>query len=110
MQFSIMKLIKLFIVFFVVLFSLNNIKAQNIIPKSNPPVLVTDMAGVLSPEEKQALENKLVAIDDASSNQIAVVILSTLEDYPIEEYANKLFREWGIGNKKSRNGVLLLIG
>ncbi len=109
MQLSTMKLTKLFIVFFVALFSLNNIKAQNVIPKSNPPVLVTDMAGVLSTEEKQALENKLVAIDDASSNQIAVVILPTLEDYPIEEYANKLFREWGIGNKKSRNGVLLLI-
>lgn len=109
MQVSTMKLTKLFIVFFVALFSLNNIAAQNIIPKANPPVLVTDMAGVLSPEEKQALENKLVAIDDASSNQIAVVILPTLDGNPIEEYAIKLFREWGIGNKKSRNGVLLLM-
>lgn len=109
MQVSTMKLTKLFIVFIMALFSLNNIKAQNVIAKANPPVLVTDMAGVLSPEEKQVLENKLVAIDDSSSNQIAVVILPTLDGYPIEEYANKLFREWGIGNKKTRNGVLLLI-
>lgn len=109
MQPSTMKLTKLFIVFFVALFSLNKIKAQNVIAKANPPVLVTDMAGVLSAEEIQVLENKLVAIDDSSSNQIAVVILPTLDGYPIEEYANKLFREWGIGNKKSRNGVLLLI-
>ena len=104
-----MKLTKLFIVFIITLFSYTNAASQNIIERSNPPVLVTDLAGKLSPEQKKALEDKLVAIDDASSNQIAVVILPTLEGNPIEEYATKLFREWGIGNKKSRNGVLLLI-
>jgi uncharacterized protein len=83
--------------------------AQNIIAKSNPPNLVTDVAGVLTPEQKQALENKLVAIDDSSSNQIAVVIIPSLDGYPKEEYATKLFRDWGIGNKKTNNGVLLLI-
>ena len=104
-----MKLTKLFIVFIIAVFSFTNAVAQNVIEKPNPPVLVTDLAGVLSPEQKQALENKLVAIDDSSSNQIAVVILPTLDGNPIEEYATKLFRTWGIGNKKSRNGVLLLI-
>jgi uncharacterized protein len=104
-----MRFTKLFIVFIVAIFSLTSVKAQNVIPKPNPPVLVTDLAGVLSPEEKQALENKLVAIDDSSSNQIAVVILPTLDGNPIEEYATKLFREWGIGNKKTNNGILLLI-
>ena len=87
----------------------NNSFAQNIIAKPNPPTLVTDVAGVLSPEQKQALENKLVAIDDSSSNQIAVVIIPSLDGYPKEEYATKLFRDWGIGNKKTNNGVLLLI-
>ena len=87
----------------------NNSFAQNIIAKPNPPTLVTDVAGVLTPEQKQALENKLVAIDDSSSNQIAVVIIPSLDGYPKEEYATKLFRDWGIGNKKTNNGVLLLI-
>jgi len=104
-----MKLTKLFIVFIIALFSFTNAVAQNVIEKPNPPVLVTDLAGVLSPEQKQALENKLVAIDDSSSNQIAVVILPTLDGNPIEEYATKLFRTWGIGNKKTNNGILLLI-
>ena len=87
----------------------NNSYAQNIIAKPNPPTLVTDVAGVLTPEQKQALENKLVGIDDSSSNQIAVVIIPSLDGYPKEEYATKLFRAWGIGNKKTNNGVLLLI-
>jgi uncharacterized protein len=104
-----MKLTKLFIVFIIAVFSFTNAVAQNVIEKPNPPVLVTDLAGVLSPEQKQALENKLVAIDDSSSNQIAVVILPTLDGNPIEEYATKLFRTWGIGNKKTNNGILLLI-
>ena len=104
-----MKLTKLFIAFAFAFFSLTNVHAQNVIEKPNPPVLVTDLAGVLSPEQKQALEYKLVAIDDSSSNQIAVVILPTLDGNPIEEYATKLFRTWGIGNKKTNNGILLLI-
>jgi len=86
----------------------NNALAQNIIAKPNPATLVTDVAGVLTPEQKQALENKLVAIDDSSSNQIAVVIIPSLDGYPKEEYATKLFREWGIGGKKN-NGILLLV-
>ena len=86
----------------------NNSFAQNIIAKPSPATLVTDVAGVLTPEQKQALENKLVAIDDSSSNQIAVVILPSLDGYPKEEYATKLFRAWGIGGKKN-NGILLLI-
>jgi uncharacterized protein len=83
--------------------------AQQIIAKPNPATLVTDLAGVLTAEQKQALENKLVAIDDSSSNQIAVVIIPSLDGYPKEEYATKLFRDWGIGNKKTNNGILLLI-
>lgn len=95
---------------FILLFSLNLVwaGAQHILPKPNPPRLVNDVAGVLSPEQVAILEQKLVALDDSTSNQIAVVLIKTLNDYPIEEYANKLFREWGIGNKKTNNGVLIL--
>ena len=102
-----MNLIKLIIVF--TFFSLTQMYGQNVISRPTPPTLVTDVAGILSPEQKQALESKLKAVDDSSSNQIAVVILPSLDGYPIEEYATKLFRQWGIGNKKTNNGILLLI-
>lgn len=104
-----MKIIKIFLFLFVGFFSFKVSYAQNVLAKPSNPTLVTDVAGILSPQEKQALENKLVAIDDSSSNQIAVVILPTLDGNPIEEYATKLFRTWGIGNKKTNNGILLLI-
>lgn len=82
---------------------------QNLPAKPNPPRLVNDFAGILSPDQQSQLENKLVALDDSTSNQIAVVTIKTLNDYPIEDYANKLFRSWGIGNKKTNNGVLVLV-
>jgi uncharacterized protein len=82
--------------------------AQNILPKPNPPRLVNDEAKVLSKEQVEILEQKLVALDDSTSNQIAVVLIKTLDGYPVEEYANKLFRSWGIGSKGTNNGVLIL--
>jgi uncharacterized protein len=82
--------------------------AQNIPPRPNPPRLVNDIAGVLSAEQENMLERKLVAYDDSTSNQIAVVLISSLNEYPIEEYALKLFRDWQIGNKTTNNGILVL--
>jgi len=104
-----MKLIKPFLFLLIGFFTLFTVQGQNVLAKPSNPTLVTDVAGILSPQEKQALESKLVLIDDSSSNQIAVVILTTLDGNPIEEYATKLFRTWGIGNKKTNNGILLLI-
>lgn len=104
-----MKAIRILILFVATFFCFNTLVAQNLLPKPSTPQLVTDNAGILSPEQKAALEQKLVAFDDSTSNQIAVVIIPTLDGYPIEDYATKLFRDWGIGNKKTNNGILLLI-
>lgn len=89
-------------------FSFAIVFGQTVLPRPNPPRLVNDAANVLSPEQVEILEHKLVALDDSSSNQIAVVLIKTLGDYAIEDYAVKLFREWGIGNKKTNNGVLII--
>lgn len=82
--------------------------AQNIPSRPSPPRLVNDLAGVLSADQENTLERKLVAYDDSTSNQIAVVLVKTLDEYPIEEYSLKLFRDWGIGNKKTNNGILII--
>lgn len=83
---------------------------QNIddIIKNKPTKLVNDYANVLSPDSEQQLERKLVAYDDSTSTQIAVVLVKTLDGRPIEETALSILRGWGIGNKKTNNGVLIL--
>jgi len=84
------------------------VQAQ-ILPRPANPTLVTDNAHILSAAEAQALENRLVALDDSTSNQIAIITIPTLNGYDIADYANKMLREWGIGSKKKNNGVLLLV-
>lgn len=84
-------------------------QGQELLPKPNPPRLVVDKAGVLSAEQRQILEDQLVALDDSTSNQICIVTLPTLEGGSIDDYAVNLFRSWGIGNKKTNNGVLILV-
>src|SRR3984893_1506583 len=81
---------------------------QNIPAKPNPPRLVNDFAHAMTPGQVAAMESKLVAYDDSTSIQIAVVTVPTTGDYAIEDYALKILRQWGIGNKKTNNGILIL--
>jgi uncharacterized protein len=83
---------------------------EKAIPEApNPPRLVVDLTGTLTQDQQQALERKLVAYDDTTSNQIAVVIISTTGDYDISDFSFALGRKWGVGNKEKNNGVVLLI-
>ena len=78
-------------------------------PKPQPPRLVVDLTGTLAQDQQQALEDKLVAYDDSTSNQISVVIIPTTGDYDIADVAYQLGRSWGVGNKEFNNGVVFLI-
>lgn len=85
------------------------VNAQQAIPKPNPPRLVVDNANILTPEQQNALERKLDALNDSTSNQIVVLTVPSLNDKPLEDVAVATYRSWGIGDKKNNNGVLLLI-
>lgn len=82
--------------------------AQNIPEVPNPPRLVNDFANVLSPEQESMLEQKLIAYDDSTSTQFTIVLINTLDGYPVEVYAHELASKWGIGREKRNNGLLLL--
>lgn len=76
----------------------------------SPPKLVNDFTGnFLTPEQAAALERKLVAYDDSTSNQVAVVIVDDLQGYSAADYAVALGRKWGVGNKNFENGIVLLV-
>lgn len=83
--------------------------AQSFPAQPNPPRLVNDFAGVLSSSESEALEQKLVAYDDSTSTQIAVVIIESLEGAEVGSYAAELGEKWGVGSKKNHNGVMILM-
>lgn len=83
--------------------------AQDTPPRPSPPRLVNDLASMMSASEVDALERKLVAYNDSTSSQVAVVTVPTLGDYEIADYAQKLYESWGIGQKGNNNGVLVLV-
>ncbi|MDB5018692.1 MAG: methanol dehydrogenase, partial [Mucilaginibacter sp.] len=81
--------------------------AQQLPPKSS--TLVTDYTNTLSEGDKQQLESKLVAFDDSTSTQIAVVLIKSVGDYDINDYGLKLGRAWGIGQQGKNNGIVVLV-
>ena len=74
-----------------------------------PPRLVNDLASVLTVEQSMALERKLVAFADSSSNQIAVVIVPELYGMDKASLAFELGEKWGVGHEKYNNGVVILV-
>lgn len=84
---------------------------NKIVPlKPNPPRLVNDFANILTPDQEMALEQKLVAYDDSTSVQIAVVTIDTLNDYAIDDVALEILRQWGVGGQANKdNGAVLLV-
>lgn len=70
---------------------------------------VNDLAGVLSGPARSEIENELRVFAANGNPQIVVATIPSLDGDQVEDYANRLFRQWGIGDKTKNNGVLFLI-
>jgi uncharacterized protein len=82
--------------------------AQNY-PERPTKGLVNDFTGTLSPQEIEQLDSKLKSFEDSTTNQIAIVLIKTLDGREIVDYGVGLMRKWGIGTKEKNNGVLVLV-
>jgi len=97
---------------FVLLLLLGDIavlKAQNFPNRPSPPRLVNDFANILSASEEKKLERKLKIYDDSTSTQITVVTIKNLEGSNPNLYASELGEKWGVGQKGSDNGMIILV-
>ena len=70
---------------------------------------VVDQAQILSPAQEAQLTQKLEAVEQASSRQLVIATVTSLEDHPIEDYGYRLGRAWGIGQSEANNGMILLV-
>ncbi|MBL7872983.1 MAG: TPM domain-containing protein [Cyclobacteriaceae bacterium] len=70
---------------------------------------VHDEAHVLTQKTIDQLEKQLAHYEDSTSNQIAILIISTLDGDVLEEYSLRVAEAWRLGQKNKDNGVLLLI-
>ena len=83
--------------------------ATAILPAPTQDIYLVDDAFMVNEEDKAQILNLGRELDQKTGAQVVVVTMNTLGPESIEDYANKLFRKWGIGDKKKNNGVLLLI-
>ena len=70
---------------------------------------VVDNAELMSTPTRDKIAATLKAHEDATSNQVVVLTIPSLEEENVEGYAQRVFDQWKLGKKGKDNGVLLLV-
>jgi uncharacterized protein len=83
-----------------------SLEAQNL-PK--PAGRITDLANIIDSATESELDSRLNELERKTSSEVAVVTVPSLDGVPVEDYAVRLFKEWGIGQANTDNGVLVLV-
>lgn len=83
------------------------IKAQSFPEK--PLNYVTDNAGVLNTQQQSALNSKLKAFEDSTTNQLFIYVTSDIGGVSLTDHCQEIFNTWEIGRKGKDNGVLVAI-
>lgn len=102
--------LKTFFTFILFVCCYNFLAAQYIIPEK-PAVLypVYDEANLLTQQEKDELNNKLIKFADSTSTEIEVIIIPSTKGEDVNFLATMFGEKWGIGQKDVDNGVVFLI-
>jgi len=74
-----------------------------------PATRVADFANVLDSPTQHEIQLLINEVERTTGAELAVVTVPSLQGLTVEEYAHRLFQEWGIGKKGQDNGVLLLV-
>ena len=79
--------------------------------QTSPPLTgrVVDAADLLNPAQEAELTQKLAALEAATTRQLVVATVPSLEGHDIQEYGVGLGRAWHIGQQGANNGVILLV-
>ena len=91
-----------------ILINLLNIQVFAIVAPTSD-FYVNDYANLLTEETKDYIISKNVDLQAKTGAQIVVVTVENLEGNSLEDYANELFRSFGIGDKTKNNGILMLL-
>lgn len=69
---------------------------------------VSDPSHILSGSARDSINAVLGRLEASTGIETAVVMLPSIGEADIFNFAHELFRQWGIGKKKSNNGLLIL--
>ena len=79
------------------------------VPAPKGHIYIQDFANVLSSSQKEELTQYGIQLDDATTAQLGVLILPSIGDEPVDSFAVKALREYGLGTKENNNGALLIV-
>lgn len=96
----------LFLVFLIFSFPINAIES---IPSPTSYKYLNDYVGVINNSDAKSIISIGKELEDKTGSQAIVVVIDSTNGIPIEDYAIKLFRSWGIGEKNKDNGLLILL-
>ena len=69
---------------------------------------VSDPSHILSGSARDTINAVLARLEESTGIETAVVMLPSIGEEDIFNFAHELFRQWGIGKQKSNNGLLIL--
>ncbi|MDN4072801.1 TPM domain-containing protein [Fictibacillus terranigra] len=104
-QFSLSLMVFLF---FTILTAREPVSAAKI-PAPSGDIYVQDNAHILNQQQRSQLQSIGRQLEDETTAQLAVLTVDSIGSEPIEDYANKAYRTYGLGTKKADNGVLLVV-
>lgn len=78
-------------------------------PKPTQSFFVDDFADVIDQADENEILSRAAALEEKTTAQVVVVTVESLDGADPAEYALKLGREWGVGQKKNNNGVVILL-
>lgn len=101
------KIILVFLIFISALItSVNCVFAEYKVPRAIG--YVNDYANVLDDTSKAKLNGILTELKQKTGAEVAVVTLTSLDGYPIEDVGLAIGRQWGVGEKGKANGVVII--
>lgn len=84
-------------------------RAQGSVQLPDPAGRISDFANILDEATRSGLDQLIERTEAHTTAEIAVVTVPSLQGLTVEDYAERLFRRWGIGQEKVDNGVLVLV-
>ncbi len=100
---------KRIITILLILIGFTAVSLAQIPDRPTPPRLVNDFAKVLSGDEAAKMESALVQFARQTSTQIVVVTVPDLEGIDKADYAYQIGEKWGVGQKGTDNGLVVLL-
>ncbi len=106
---ALLSLTLILIVFSLLPCTSNTAKASQIPPRPATNLYVFDFAGLVTEADKGEMQEIARVLEEKTKAQLVVVTVDDLAQRELEDYSLTLFRDWGIGDARLNNGLLILV-